>query len=70
MNLTISLYRIFIKNVNKSNFQEKNKIIQKVKNNIIDNKNLYGNQKDKAIDSLIFQIRMLNPPDRNFRFLP
>ena len=70
MTLVKSLYRVILKDIKKSKMPNSSYNINKLKKHIRLNKSLDGPSKDKAIDGMIFQIKMLSKPDRDFRPLP
>ena len=60
MNIVIHTYRVILKELNKSNLQNKYFIKKRLKNSILLNKRLTGKQKNNAIDGLFFQVRNIN----------
>ena len=66
-NLTLSLYKIFLKEIKFSNINESRKLLIKkeLRNKIILNKNLKGIPLSKSIDGMIFNLKYITTNKNN-----
>lgn len=68
-NLTLSLYKIFLKELQFSNINQSRKILIKkeLRNKIILNKNLQGIALSKSIDGMIFNLKYIATNKNNIQ---